>query len=88
MNCRLDVRLLDMCGGFHSSRLTSTPTLGLFNPRDGSNLGTERGKVDGVCGLNVLGLKATHWDSFKRGGLKALPANLGAESPLPDVDQI
>src|SRR5262249_2072832 len=54
-NCLLDVRLLDMCGGFHSSRLTSTPTLGLFNPRDRVHSGARR-SASGCRGIRPVGL--------------------------------
>src|SRR5262249_9357314 len=62
-NCRLDVRLLGMCGGFHSSRLTSTPTLGrstrvtvFTQPPDGGLRRSPEGMVEwaGVGTLTLL----------------------------------
>ena len=51
-----------------------------------ATLAAERGEVDGVCGLNVSGLKATHWDAFKRGDVRPLLQTSVRNHPdLPSV---
>jgi tripartite-type tricarboxylate transporter receptor subunit TctC len=37
-----------------------------------ATLAAERGEVDGTCGMNMSGFKATHWEAYKRGDVKVL----------------
>jgi tripartite-type tricarboxylate transporter receptor subunit TctC len=54
-----------------------------------ATLAAERGEVDGVCGLNVSGLKATHWEAFKRGDVRPLLQTSVRNHPdLPNVANV
>ena len=54
-----------------------------------ATLAAERGEVDGVCGLNVSGLKATHWEAFKRGDVRPLIQTAVRNHPdLPGVANV